>query len=115
MAMPTYLLHTLDGKPAYFDGEQIVYADQLPYWEDEFQTCLLRRSLMDIKFDEERSARFRARRGWKIPTYGYVVVATSTEWIPRSRIRDLASNLMARLEKAARRGRIAAVTTHKTR
>jgi hypothetical protein len=79
----SFYLHTVDGRPAYFDGEQVVFAEVHPYWEDSFETCVLRRSVDEIHADQERSARYREKRGFgRLGRYGYVVVALDLRLLP---------------------------------
>jgi hypothetical protein len=76
--MKRYYMHTLDGKPATFDEDgafgQIVYADQLPRWQDEPTPVVLRNTLDEIRADQQRSREFRERMKWDVPRYGWCVV-----------------------------------------
>jgi len=62
--MKTYYLHTLDGKSAYFDGDQIVFC--MFYGRKQ----PLAESLKQIRSEQRKSKDWRAKRGypeyWKI-------------------------------------------------
>ena len=72
--MQVGFLHTLDGRPAYFDGEQVVFSHQLPHWEDEYDATRVVASLEELLDQQAASLRYRSRKGWDVPHMGYVVV-----------------------------------------
>lgn len=71
----TYYLHTIDEKPAYFDGDQVVFNGGR--WARGPQP--LATSLRQIKDERLRSILFRLKRGWRSGDgrYGHVRVTVS--------------------------------------
>ena len=79
-------MHTVDRRPAYFDGEQIVFCEILPHWQDDYQVALLRESLAEIESDQAKSTRFCRRNNFGLDlSYGYVVVGLKREWVKRKK------------------------------
>jgi hypothetical protein len=74
-----HYLHTLDGKPAYFDGEQLVFAWQLPHWEDEYDACRCCSSVAQIESQQEAHEHYRNSYGWDLLPMGYVVIGVSAK------------------------------------
>ena len=68
-------MHTIDGRPAGFDGEQVVFATHHPHWQDRPYPVRLVASLRTIRAQQERSRSYRASAGffdeWD---YGYAYV-----------------------------------------
>lgn len=75
-------MHTLDGKPAYFDGEQIVYAELRDHWQDDYSVCVLRTSVDQIRKDQEASRKYREKSRWDVGEYDFVIVSTQPSLIP---------------------------------
>ena len=67
----TYYMHTIDGQPATFDGDQICFAH--PRHGNP-----LRRSLAEIKADRKRTERYRRTLGFRFEPkiYGHIRVRT---------------------------------------
>lgn len=83
-----FYMHTLDGRPAYFDGEQIVYANDQATWEDVSNVCVLRRSLRQIRADQRRTEQFRKRNHFSaFYRLGWVIVGTEPGELPKPRRR----------------------------
>jgi hypothetical protein len=61
----TYYLHTLDGKPAGYNGEQIVFAMA---FGRPVPLCLSRR---EIKMQQRLSEQWRAKKGYGPEPYIY--------------------------------------------
>lgn len=70
-----YYLHTLDGKPAGFAGEQICYAQDGPGWK-----APLAKDLKTIRREQKMSFKFRKEKGWDLDLrYGYVILEYSSK------------------------------------
>jgi hypothetical protein len=67
-------MHTLDGMPAGWDGTQIVYADQMPNWQDEPVPVQVYSQLRTLTDHVRAATRYRKRSGWAVPKYGWCVV-----------------------------------------
>ncbi len=69
-----YYLHTLDDKPAYFDGRQICFCFQ---GGDHRSRQRLVRDLKQIRKEQEASRRWRDEMGYEnsVWRYGYVRVS----------------------------------------
>lgn len=64
-------MHTIGGRPAYFDGKQIVFACR--------RVKRLVNSLTQIRREQDKSIEFRLSNGWDcngwdLPFYDYVLV-----------------------------------------
>lgn len=75
----TMYMHTLNGKPGHWDGEQIAFADQLPHWQDEPAPVQIYAQLRTLTRHVAKSIAFRRRHKWDVPEYGWCVVATPSE------------------------------------
>jgi hypothetical protein len=73
--MAIHYLNTLDGRPAYFDGEQLVFAEQLPHWQDAYDACRCCTSVAQVELIQEATEHYRLRHGWDVLPMGYVVIA----------------------------------------
>jgi hypothetical protein len=68
-------LHTIDGKPATFDGEQISFVTQHPDWQDRPYPARPVASLRTIKAQQARAREYRRQMGFgELGGYGYVFV-----------------------------------------
>jgi hypothetical protein len=74
-------IHTTDGRPGYFDGDQIVVAELRDHWQDAYPLCVARTSVAQIRSDQKASKAFRERHGWNVPRYDFVIVATDPHTI----------------------------------
>lgn len=74
----TYYLHTLDGRPAYFNGQQIASATPGGYVRRGQWLCS---SLKEIREQREASRKWRAQQGFSDHgwTLGYVRVHVPEE------------------------------------
>lgn len=63
-----YYLHTIDGCPAFFDGEMIVFASGRGF------VCPLVDSLVTIRKQQKLSKEYRAALGFYDTDYGHVIV-----------------------------------------
>lgn len=71
-----YYMHTLDGKPAFYEaGCQICFAQQSQLAKGF--NILKATTLAQIRKEQRASKRFRKSYGWDVSTYGYVIVYTS--------------------------------------
>jgi hypothetical protein len=61
----TYYLHTLDGKPAGYSGEQIVFAMKFG------RPVPLCGSLREIRMQQRLSEQWRMKRGYRAEPYVY--------------------------------------------
>lgn len=70
----TYYMHTLDGRPAFFDGEQICFLRRFGK-----PSMALAKSLKQIRLQQARSNEFRRSLGDydEIKRYGYVRVTAA--------------------------------------
>lgn len=55
----TYYMHTLNGEPAYFDGDQVVFATFYG------KAAPLARSLNQIRAEQRKSGEWREMQGFK--------------------------------------------------
>jgi hypothetical protein len=67
-------MHTVDGKPGHWDGEQIAFAHQLPHWQDEPAPVQVYAQLRTLMKHVAQSTRFRRHHNWDVPKYGWCVV-----------------------------------------
>jgi hypothetical protein len=75
----TYYLHTLDGMPAFFDGDQIVFTVPGGWHRNQQKLCT---SLRQIRRQHEDSKRWREAQGFEEHTehdYARVVVPSVEE------------------------------------
>jgi len=76
-------MHTLDGRPGYFDGEQIVFAEDRETWRDDYYLCVVVESVERINDERTRSEAFRLKHKFDVPKYGYVILSEAAgviEW-----------------------------------
>lgn len=57
--MKLLYIHTVDGKPGYFDGDQIVYAEQGDHWCDDYPTVTAVTNEAQIRDERQKSEAFR--------------------------------------------------------
>lgn len=67
-------IHTIDGRPAAFDGEQICFVDQYP--RGRFHARLVS-SLVEIRREQRASEHNRIAEGFSPTPYGYVKVTAA--------------------------------------
>lgn len=77
-----YYMHTLDGEPAFFQKEQIVFAEKRDHWQDDYPVCVLRESVDQIRADQKKHCAFRARHGWDVGALDFVIVSLESAVIP---------------------------------
>lgn len=69
MSKPTNVyMHTMDFRPAYFNGEQLVHAYRGMPLDD-----LLVNSLKEIRQQQKKATEFRRSHGWDADGYGYML------------------------------------------
>lgn len=69
-------IHTIDGKPGFFDGEQIVCALQRDHWNDDYPLVVPCRSVEQIRNERTISEAYRLRHRFDVPRYDFIVVTT---------------------------------------
>lgn len=69
-------IHTVDGQPGYFDGEQIVFAERRDHWKDDYPLCVAVKSEAQIRSERERSIAFRRKHKFDVPAYDFVIIST---------------------------------------
>jgi hypothetical protein len=68
-------MHTINGKPGGWDGDQIVYADEMPNWLDEPMPVQAYRTLRTLARHVAATKRYRrARKFDLLSVYGWCVV-----------------------------------------
>ena len=68
-------MHTLNGRPAGWDGEQVVFADVMPHWQDVPSPVHAYPELSTVKAQILASQRWRKRKGFANDAeYGWCVV-----------------------------------------
>lgn len=80
-----YYLHTIDTRPATFDGEQLVFATEHPHWQDAPTPAVPVATLAQLAREQEASRRFRAAHRWEAFDYGYAVLDVPAVPAPRRR------------------------------
>lgn len=84
--MKKFYLHTVGGKPGWFDGEQIVYAERRDHWQDDYNICVLATSIKQLRDEQKRSREYRESKGWYVSDYGFVIVSVEggiIRWRPK--------------------------------
>lgn len=63
-------MHTIGGKPAFFDGEQISYAGS------SLKSSKMANSLYQIRREVEMARKYRKEQGWDSSSgdYGYMII-----------------------------------------
>lgn len=83
MKKKVWYMHTVDGRPGYFDGEQIVFANDRGTWRDDYNFCVIVASVKQIDEERAKSEAFRLKHKWDVPRYGYVILSDTPgiiEW-----------------------------------
>lgn len=79
--MTTYYMHLLDGKPAYFDRDQVCFMMRGGFTRAKQTLCV---SLKQIRSEQKRSGQWREQQGYSDHDweYSYVRVVAPEEPTP---------------------------------
>lgn len=77
-----FYMHTIDGQPAFFDGEQLVYAERRDHWEDDYSVVVLCTSEEQVREEQRASIAYRKQHKWTPSRYDFVIVSLTPGRIP---------------------------------
>lgn len=69
-----FYMHTIEGKPAYFEKDTITDCSQICYTDKVITRKMLVKDLRTIKRHQEISKRNRAKYKWDGFSYGYRII-----------------------------------------
>lgn len=74
-------MHTIDGRPGYFDGHQIVLAEMHDQWRDDYPLCVVVKSERQIRSERQRSEKYRLKHKFDVPVYDFVILSDKPDII----------------------------------